>query len=493
MCQPPAMASWRWRRGDGVVAMALLCIMAVSPADAYADSWPTSSDGGCGLLVSGRHQNDGMGGSGYAVQPAEAQDAVLSDSGVVVIPLLIPQGSAGWFITVETGVLSRASAGCSRFSSGSGSTPSEGITWTPPAGATGAHVIEVAYAPCYGQISFYQVRVNLPPPTGSPPTGAPSPPPPTLTEHRCDIAVIGQGLAGATAAAAAASLSPGSTVCSIGPGPESSTSSLSGRGWLLLPDASDAALPRLLDELRDLAARHALPFDRARAEHFVRSSAEATEFVASAANVNFLPVAAYPDTYSTTCADVDCACDGGLRTVAAHGAYPCGGDALGDVANEWYRASGCCGRAQPSDVPLTPPAEWQSWPPYHHLHNLLAGQIKWAVGRGAANVAACSDQQHLTLTLLTALLATVPTILTGVVRHATYDESGAAWLLTADTFTVRATTAIFATGGFGAVASAEELARLGVASTAEVHARNTGLLWQTAKREGWATDQINGW
>ena len=119
---------------------------------------------------------------------------------------------------------------------------------------------------------------------------SPSPPPSSPPVTECDVAVIGQGLAGAAAAASVALLRPSARVCSIGPGPESSTSSLSGRGWLLMPDVAEARISPLLDLLRDLAASNDLSFDRVRAEYFVRSAAEAEGFLSAAANVSFVPV-----------------------------------------------------------------------------------------------------------------------------------------------------------------------------------------------------------
>ena len=95
--------------------------------------------------------------------------------------------------------------------------------------------------------------------------------------------------------------------------------------------------------------------------------------------------------------------------------------------------------------------------------------------------------------VLTRLLDHVDTIITGRVANAEYTNDGA-WHLSGDGFAVTSSYAIFASGGFGAVASADEAAQLHIHSTAEVHAStNDGLLWSMAKREGWARDPLNGW
>ena len=67
------------------------------------------------------------------------------------------------------------------------------------------------------------------------------------------------------------------------------------------------------------------------------------------------------------------------------------------------------------------------------------------------------------------------------------------WLLSGDNFRISSVAAIFASGGFGSSATAAEVAELGIHSTNEVHARNTGLLWRTAEREGWPREPLNGW
>ena len=332
-------------------------------------------------------------------------------------------------------------------------------------------------------------------------TSAPSPSPSeALTAYSCDVAVIGQGLAGAVAVATVARQRPSAKVCSIGPGAQLSTSSLSGRPWLLSPDVSEPQVAPLLDALDALSQRYSLPFDRSRAEHFVRTAGEAEAFIAEAANVSFEPVGSYRDSYAGTCADIDCSCTAGVRRVVGHGAFYC--NQSSDQAREWYARSGCCGAN--GSVLLAPGSA--TWPTYHVLGNLLDGKVKWAVPpksdsvpTGCVSATATrfpetdAGKGNLPMyDILKRLLAHASTVVTGTVIDARHD--GTLWQLTGSDFTVASPRTIFATGGFGAAATPAELEVMGVASTAEILASdNTGLLWSTAKREGWSLDPLNGW
>ena len=153
-----------------------LLLAALPASKAYVYSWPTSDDGGCGVLVSNRKQDDGMAGSGYVVSSVPTQ-SVTAVNGVATITPVFPGGAvvSGWFATVESGELEGGStttpSSCSRFSYKADSTAST-ITWRLPTGAAaGTYRLEIGYAPCVGQISYYAVSVTVesPPVTASPP------------------------------------------------------------------------------------------------------------------------------------------------------------------------------------------------------------------------------------------------------------------------------------------------------------------------------------
>jgi len=95
--------------------------------------------------------------------------------------------------------------------------------------------------------------------------------------------------------------------------------------------------------------------------------------------------------------------------------------------------------------------------------------------------------------LMERMLAQVPTVITGTVAQASYDESAQLWNLTGSGFVVRSAGAIFASGGFGTVATADEMAELNIASNEQIHAENDGLLWKTAAAHGWPREDVNGW
>ena len=109
----------------------------------------------CDWHIKQRTGHGGMGGNGYQLQTAEARTGAYSN-GVATIPISVPSGIAGWFVTAEVGMLSSAPVNCARFTSG-GATQGTIVTWTPPADvSSGNHIVEVAYATCYGQIRYYQ-------------------------------------------------------------------------------------------------------------------------------------------------------------------------------------------------------------------------------------------------------------------------------------------------------------------------------------------------
>jgi len=206
---------------------------------------------------------------------------------------------------------------------------------------------------------------------------------------------------------------------------------------------------------------------------------EAQSFVENATNSSFVQVPAYADSFSPSCNDVQLCCTDGRRFVQAYGNFSCV-----DV-KVWYQESRCC----ISDTSkLT--SKWSNWPTYYHMENTLYGKIKWVVDPGVT-AQQCANQNLLMLPLMQRMLDHVNKIVTGTVQSATYD--GYRWSLVGDDFAVSSKISIFANGGFGAAASSEELAELGVYSNSEVHGRNTGILWQTAKAAGWPLDPLNAW
>jgi len=73
-------------------------------------------------------------------------------------------------------------------------------------------------------------------------------------------------------------------------------------------------------------------------------------------------------------------------------------------------------------------------------------------------------------------------------------KEGGAWTLTcASGETIRSDTLLFANGGYGAQATASELAHFAVSDTRYVHARNTRILRDTALHYGWEHDESNAW
>ena len=100
---------------------------------------------------------------------------------------------------------------------------------------------------------------------------------------------------------------------------------------------------------------------------------------------------------------------------------------------------------------------------------MLQGKIKWVVEPGALATPCLQVGAMPMGELMRRMLEHVPTLISGTVTSASYDESTAAWTLTSSEWVVRASATIFASGGWGSVATAEELAELHVHSTEQVH------------------------
>lgn len=313
-----------------------------------------------------------------------------------------------------------------------------------------------------------------PPSPASPPPPSPRHPPPPPSSPSCAIVVIGCGLSGVTAAAAAAETSAG--VCMVCPSIAESTSAYSGAGWLLLPTATDASL--LLSELEKHAAEADLVFERERAAHAIEQAASAKAFVERVTPYRLEPVPAAADPDVPRCGDVQNCCVDGTRAIAAYGDFTCAG------ARRWFEDSNCtCS----SDGHLE---QKTTWPPYVHLKNALEGKVMWFSSDAAANV----PTLDVMIALRTAFEASSGTTYTSTVDAVDATETGEWELALADGRTIRAATVIFANGGFGAKATPEELSELAVASTRYVHAQsNTRLLRDVALARKWPTDAIDAW
>lgn len=397
--------------------------------------------------------------------------------------LVVSDGTLDWgagALPADTrGIQSRRAGAASAAGAGSycdGSLADRSAWWTAP--LDGGNVsIAAASATGYGSSVLLERRELVPQPGNA--TGHTN-----ATQIECDIAVIGQGLAGSTAAATAALLRPSLSVCSIGPGPASSTSARAGAAWLLIPDLPEDRIPLALDGLASLARDSNLPFDRERSAYVMRRAGEAQAFVAAAAGCEFEPVAAYSD------APPDSwlgrlgwwawrLIPGGLGSAycaVLTAALPVAPLLLRPL---WF-LGGCGTRA--------------TWPVYDaQLEHIFQGKVKWAV-TPKREATPCLQLGNLQMAdLMRALLAHVPTVLTGVVNNASFSEAEGVWTLESAAFVVKSKAAIFASGGFGAVATAGELHQLHVHSTDEVHARNDGLLWRTAAAAGWAREPLNAW
>ena len=279
---------------------------------------------------------------------------------------------------------------------------------------------------------------------------------------------------------ARASAEEGARSCVVCPNVATSTTANAGHGWLLLPTLSDPTL--LLEELASYAAAEEVSFDATRAAETLRRTKEAVSFVEAAAGVTFEPVPAPEDPFVPRCKHVQQCCTEGERLVDGYGDYTC------KDARRWFTGSGCCDKnGDRAETPLL--SKTSTWPPYLHLKNQLDGQVKWTMRSGKEVY-----QVDLVRSLLnhTGISLVEGETVTNVKKQPT------GWELTSTNKTAlqkwTTPTLIFASGGFGAILTADEKKVLGVSDTRKhVHARNDGLLWRVAQQQGWPRDALNAW
>lgn len=137
--------------------------------------WLTGAEGGCGLLVSERSGQTGMGGNGYgqcACYP-DYQAEANGNGGWILPDPTIDASPAGWFYTAKQGVLSgggTAGTDCAElFRYASSSSYSDAVIWTPPVDESlvpipGSYVVEGARAACFGLIEAFAITITVSPP-----------------------------------------------------------------------------------------------------------------------------------------------------------------------------------------------------------------------------------------------------------------------------------------------------------------------------------------
>lgn len=442
---------------------------------------PSHDDGGCGVLVTDRTNDDGMSGNGYAFEGVET---VVSGEDV-----LLPTSGAGWFATTQRGRLTgTGTTACEdkfRYASTMGGT----IQWS---GDEQEGIFEVAWATCSGVIRYrryivqYIVPPSYPSPSPSfPPLLSPSPPPFPLLPSSFDVVVIGCGLSGAmafavaTTASATNAITTTTTTSLVCPSVDTTTSARSGNGWLLLPP-THAREDVVVRELMRYAQQHNVTMNTTRAHSYFVHTPRAIDFLRTHTPYDLTSVPALvPDILQTSCDSVTPCCDTS-RHIQGHGDFSC------DESQEWYWNSSCCeGETHLSD--------WSTWPTYLHLQHSLRGAVQWFVSGTRSNVPTIEVVQN----LLSLATSNGGVQWTDTVESVTKNEEEGQpyWKLSlASGELIEARKVIFANGGFGAHATIEELGLLRVTDVTRVHASsNTRLLRDTGLSYGWPQDPVDAW
>lgn len=262
--------------------------------------------------------------------------------------------------------------------------------------------------------------------------------------------------------------------CLVCPGLSTSTSARSGAGWFLLPSTQDKHL--LVSELTKHAAEHDVAFDAERASYFIEKTDETREFIEQVLGVQFDPVPSFDDPVISNCTEMPACCVNETRHVLNHGDFTC------NESKQWYKQSKCC-----TTVNGTLNG-FQTWPSYIHLKNSLRDRVTWITKGNSTNMNTAS----LIEMMVTRALQENSTFVQETVQDV---QKWDPWwrLRLSNSQLIYTENIVFASGGFGAAATQEEYETLGIYSSNEVHAHNSGILWKLAKEENWTKDELNAW
>lgn len=327
-------------------------------------------------------------------------------------------------------------------------------------------------------------KCKLNPITNPPPSPITNPPPPPQVMI-CDIAVIGHGIAGQTAALISQDeCGTSNKVCLIGPG--YSTSLMAGGGTYLLPRIAAEDIDQTVAHLQELADADELEFDAVKSKHALEQYPSAFQRVEQVANLSFVRGRGVGDPLPCNYVARYAEC-GECGRVENAGEYPC------RAVKQWYRESGCCNGSSTELDGMY----WKWKPTYYHIHNAFNGSVvsMAASGQGDDEVQ-CTTPNRISVANFIDVVATK-----GISNHVdtikSANQSFDEWNLVGKSGTVyRAKKVIFGTGGFGNHLISAELAKYGILSVDYVHAPTTpnGRMFRDlAEQEGWRMAQTSAW
>ena len=317
------------------------------------------------------------------------------------------------------------------------------------------------------------------PPSPNLPLPSPSSPSPRRQVKVCDVSVIGCGLAGATAGASAHSHANNVTICVVCPSIYSSTTALSGQGWLFLPKYDENSYPDIEKELQKYASIIDIEFNSKNTIQFMKDVINVDKWIKNISSIFLEPVTSHErgfvDPNPSLCSHVQKCCDDETNTrfTKYYGDMTC------DAAKIWYQESNCCDSKNKSQTLL--PKEY--WPSYLHAKGLFDGSVQWFSSQSKTNL----FQYEVVQEFLEKL-----TFVQGLVESIKKEES--LWVLDVSSgITIQSPILIFANGGYGKQMNYEELKFFSINSTDYVHADNTRILKTLGEQLQWLWEPYNAW
>lgn len=334
---------------------------------------------------------------------------------------------------------------------------------------------------------------SVPPPFQPPPPPLP-PPPPTVVD--CDVIVIGNGIAGATATMVAHKAC-GETVgiCSVAM-PGGSTSVNAGDGTLYfpkLPNGDDVDL--YLDDLMHIAQEDGRSFDRENVRTILHMYAIALNATEDAFNITHLDQLNF-QVDQVPCDAADCS-ECGL--VADVGRQEC------EFTRDWYTESQCCDDEGRERQNMTMWDLSRYAPTYEHLsaswrHGGVGGFVRRGTSVSSQECETPADSKVTMSDISRMARERVGSHFEDTILSVTPPASqGGTWTAVGGTYIYRATSLVFANGGYGAHATPSELDSFGASTSSPFgvvhasHAQTSRVLVDLATSQGWRMGPKDAW
>lgn len=327
-----------------------------------------------------------------------------------------------------------------------------------------------------------------------------------LPRETCDILVIGNGVAGSVAHMAARDACGGTKrVCSVAKSASSTTTRAVAGTFFWPPRLSVEEEEHVLDDLAIIANEYdGYVFDRERVRRTLRRFPAALDNVTRLFGIKNMPVLTLPIPDVIPCSSVPCGCSDSAQHLLVEdvGTQSCA------LSKDMFVGADCCNASAGGGIDTTDALTYH--PTYEHLQGLFQRYpaVSNFVVDGSLNgipneePRPCSPSFGTAYDMLSLCNASAQAgdhFLDEIVSATPPSSQGGSWIVLGAQTNFSARRVVFATGGFGAHATAQERTQLGMAASAmrpTVHAypgQTSRLLVTLAETQGWTMGPFGQW